>query len=265
MKRAAITPGSDHHAVITEALVAWKAKQAAVGSSDTVTKAFMAPHVRRGMKPDTLRPCLTGKRQLGGVRGRKPNVNRGGQDVITQSVASADRGNKGVVRSTAVTTVMEINPTMTKKQAENAWDRTIKKRAINEGLLKKKAVAAQATTSMRSMITERQQGRWHKTVNLARKEVNSLNVDDGTGVPFGAVEDHFVVNLDEECVCAADGVLSVTGAADVKKHEKEGGGRDSTTMMKVVAAGGAVGPCFALMTGKTLRSSKGLRQDRRLR
>ena len=74
---------------------------------------------------------------------------------------------------------------------------------------------------MRSMITERQQARWHNLINLKRTHLQQLNTEDGTGVPYTSVEDHFVVNLDEESVCAADGVLKVIGLADVKKHEKE--------------------------------------------
>ena len=114
-------------------------------------------------------------------------------------------------------------------------------------------VKAQATTASRSNVTPRQQRRWHDVVDAQRATLQKLNTDDGTGVQYTEVEDNFVVNYDEECLNAADGVVTVVGSKTKKKHEKEGSGRTTISMMKTISAGGGVGPVMALMSGKTPR------------
>ena len=140
---------------------------------------------------------------------------------------------------------------MSSKQALNHYNRTLKPRAVNEKVLTNKSVTAQATTSMRSQITERQQQRWHGMVDSTLARLMSLNTNDGKGVSFTDVMDYFVVNLDEECITAQGGVVKIEGAASVKKHEKETGGRVSMTMMKSITAAGDVGPVTCLMAGQT--------------
>lgn len=126
---------------------------------------------------------------------------------------------------------------------------------MKDGVLVKGTVSAQASTSMRSMITERQQRRWHANVDLARERLHALNTDDGNGVKFKDVEDHFVGNLDEECITAQlGGAPKIVGAASVKKHEKETGGRATMIMMKSITSVGCIGPVTCLMASKTRKS-----------
>ena len=114
-------------------------------------------------------------------------------------------------------------------------------------------VKAQATTASRSNVTERQQQRWHIMYDDQRAVLHKLNTDDGTGVQFSKVEDAFVLNYDEVCLNSADGIVNIIGSATKRKHEKEGSGRTTISMMQTISAAGSVGPVMSLMAGKAPR------------
>ena len=182
-------------------------------------------------------------------RGRPNIIEARTADVVVDAMASAAKGNKGRGRSSAITQLRNATG-LTHKQVVNAWDRTVHAKGRKEKVLTG-LVAGQATTSMRSQISVRQQSRWHRNVNLARAELNKLNVDDGTGIKFADVENHFCGNGDEECLAASmSGGYKIIGAQGSQKHEKEQSTRATCTMVKTIFASGAVGSVFFLMSGK---------------
>ena len=290
MKRASTLPGSAAHTVIEEAVAAWAKELTRVGGATIPTRSWMAPYVARGVKERTLRDRLNNASIGSGKRGRPSLFAESTQQVALDAAASADRGNKGISRKTAIQSFLDMTPGRTQAQARNHWYNTAKPKGVAAGVIKKSLVSPappsiltqpctpstpnlhytrtrahtaccprllqvkpQATTSMRSMVNPRQQRRWHAAVDLARKKLQARNLPDGTGVPYDSVESCFVVNFDEECLMSSDGVVSVIGSANGKKHEKEIAGRTSITFTKVIGADGAVGPVFALMAGKTAK------------
>ena len=73
-----------------------------------------------------------------------------------------------------------------------------------------------------------------------------------TGLPFGKLEDHFIVGGDETCLMAdADGNLKIMGEYGKKKHEKKvADHRGSTTMYRTGTPAGHNGPTAFIMKGK---------------
>ena len=111
--------------------------------------------------------------------------------------------------------IHELKPVISKKQANNHYDRTLKKN--NSTIVKAKFVAAQATTTQRNSITVAQQYRWHKFVDSAINFLQSNNTGlckFGCSKTFGELIDRFIIGGDETCVMASKhGVVRIVGAA----------------------------------------------------
>lgn len=224
------------------------------------------------------------------TRGRKPLLNRGDQTVIADVLASADNGNKvilplfflllapiflrtehapyatvasnarvlanvnahsqGLSRARVIELVQQVNPLLTACQTGDHFTRTLHKRASAEGILTKKAVKAQSTTAMRSMVSIEQQHRWHYAIEsrLDKMSKENLPADE-----FQRLSHHFVLNYDEECFQAQGGIIKVIGSGTACKHETITAGRSTISCLKCGNAAGTMGPTIFLLSGKDQR------------
>ena len=252
-KRTSFAPGTAAHDALTAAIAGWGPAKARGVSA----KAYVRQQQRlSGIASDTLMPYISGSRVL------KPNTTRGRpalldpdqRRVVMDAAASADRGNRGMVRKQLVQEIQDFAD-ITPRQAGDHLARTLLKEGRRLGVLTGNLNSAQSTTAARSQVTARQQARWHGNCDVALAEQRRLNGPDGTGVAFADVQDNFVLNLDEESLGAfPNGSVKVVGAAGQRKHERETPGRTTCSMIKVINSAGDVGPCYFLMTGKKPRA-----------
>lgn len=183
-KRRSYAPGTQSHDDLETAALGWPlAKSRGV----SLMQYCRTVEAEKGISVNTLKPYIYAKpeRQLAGVeqRGRPALLVEEQQQVVADTMASADMGDEGKSRRTAIDMVSQLNPALTTKQAANHYDNTIQPKAKKGGVLSG-TVSAQGTTSMRAMVTPRQQRRWHATVEEGRAELIKRNVDDGTGVRY---------------------------------------------------------------------------------
>ena len=201
------------------------------------------------------------KRREFGVRcGRSKLLNDTQETFLVDNVRRKDRGNDGMTKSEIVDMVQDLKPGLNRKSAADAYDRTVKTKhhQVLTGI-----VSAQATTTKRSAVTVGQQYRWHTLVESMFTRLVKLNVmETGEGdVPeswrpnFLRIMKHFVLNLDEECVAAADGSVRIIGDKEKKKHEKNiHDSRTTMTMVRCGTAGGNCGPTFFLCAGERVKT-----------
>ena len=109
------------------------------------------------------------RRELGKSVGTKPILDDSDRKFMTDILRRADRGNEGMDRREAIDTLQDLFPdrALTRASCSRVLTRSILNHPDNKGLLKKKPVVAQSTTTKRSAITFVQQWRWHKTVDSA--------------------------------------------------------------------------------------------------
>ena len=94
-------------------------------------------------------------RKIGSAVGCRPLLPSGDQRFVAEICARQDRGNNGLERQYVFKYIRDIKPGISKKQAKNHNDRTLKNK--NSKIVKAKLVAAQATTTQRNSITAVQQ------------------------------------------------------------------------------------------------------------
>eukprot|EP00978_Attheya_sp_CCMP212_P031727 scaffold120920_cov35-Attheya_sp.AAC.1 len=191
------------------------------------------------------------KRELGKQGGKRSLLDANSQRFIADVIARHDRGNDGKSTSESIDIVMNMNPKISRKQAADVFNRTI--RPNNKDLLTQNNVTAQATTTKRSAITIPQQYRWFKTYHNALNELRLRNTGlcKLSGKTFGEVIHHFIFGGDESCMMASAGELSIVGSMDRKKHEKKiADSRVSITLYRTGSVAGSQGPTIALMKGK---------------
>ena len=124
-------------------------------------------HVRQkqrlfGIASSTLVHCVSGSRVF------KPNTTRGRpalldpeqRRVIMDAVASADSGNRGMVRKQLVQEIQDFAD-VTPRQAGDHIFRPPLMVGQRLGVLTGNFNSAQSTTAARSQVTERRQARWH--------------------------------------------------------------------------------------------------------
>jgi hypothetical protein len=143
--------------------------------------------------------------------------------------------------------VQAVCPKLTATQAKDAWYHTVRPEGHMKKILKKSTVKAQATTSQRSMITERQQRRWYDNVSYCLRLQAERNLPRAA---FQQAQSSFVANYDEECFQAQGSEVKIVGAAAARKHEAITGGRTTITTLKCGLADGQTGPVIFLMNGK---------------
>lgn len=104
-KRTSFVHGSDAYGLLSEAICRWNGNADVMGKKNlTSFSKFSKEYVSRGLKKETLRKYLNGNKVLAikETRGRPALIQRESQEVIADSIASADHGNRGVSRRTAV-------------------------------------------------------------------------------------------------------------------------------------------------------------------
>lgn len=134
------------------------------------------------------------------------------------------------------------------RKAGLIWDRI---HASNKDRLTGR-VTPQATTTKRSAITFEMMFRWHKLVDDSLRRMRAENVDDGTDVNFEDVIEHFMWNLDEECLMGnAHGTQKVICEKGRRKHEKKTqDSRCSITLLRLGNAAGYQGATILLLKGQ---------------
>jgi hypothetical protein len=195
------------------------------------------------------------RRSLGASVGRQRIVPVETSELLAQCAARADRGNDGKSRKEMIDLLQDVQPELSREQAANTWDRTLKDE--RNKYLKPKLMRAQATTTKRSAITVEQQYRWFTTYNNAVDFLREKNTGrcKKTGRLFGEVIEHFIVGGDETCFIANAGGLQVYGSRDRGKHEKKtDDSRVSITVYRIGSVAGTNGPAFFLMAGKNIKS-----------
>ena len=189
------------------------------------------------------------RRKIGSAVGCRTLLLSGDQSFVAEICARQDIGNDGLERCDVFEYIRELKPCIYKKQANNHYNRTLKKN--NSTIVKAKLVAAQATTTQQNSITVVQQYCWHKFVDSAINFLRSKNkglCKCGNSKTFGELIDHFIIGGDETFVMASkQGVVRIVDAAFRKKHEsKRQDCRDSITMFRTGNAAGDTGPAVFL-------------------
>ena len=107
------------------------------------------------------------RRKIGSAVGCRPLIPSGDHRFAAEMCARQDRGNDGIERCDMFEYIRELKPGISKKQAKNHYERTLKKN--NSTIVKANLVAAQSTTTQRNAITVAQQYRWQNFVDSAIK------------------------------------------------------------------------------------------------
>ena len=180
------------------------------------------------------------------------------QKFVVDTMIQYDRANDGKSPKEMIDMVLEVNSDLSRKQASQTINWTIRPKATGKGGIKPKPVKAQAMTTKRSVITVKQQFRWHMTVEKVFDFLRRMNtgVCCQTGKSFGEVMHHFIIGGDETCFQVSDiGNAMVVAEYGNKKPEKKSQvSRDSITLYRTGAIGGATGLTAFLMKGKMKRS-----------
>ena len=217
---------------------------------------------RRGIPPHTFQKYAhkdkSKRRALGSSMGNPTTMSVDEQEFIAQVTARADRGNDPKSRKETIDCMQELRPTLRRKQLENHWDRTALPRAVAKGILKKRAVIAQATTTKRNAITVPQQFRWHRIMDAAFNLLRTRNTGRcrKSGKTFGEVIHHFLIGGDETGVQASAGNDKVYGDKSRKKQEKTlQDSLDSISVYRTGTLAGNTGPTSFIMKGVIRKSN----------
>ncbi len=170
--------------------------------------------------------------------------------VMSAIICCRDKNGNGMARKEVVSMVRDVCGAPTLKSAENHYDYLIRKGKLQDLKRGGRVVKAQKTTTKRCCINVAQQLRWHGLIESIWEEQVLLNLP---AEQFMEVKAHFMLNLDETCMMASDGNLSVIADSSRKKQEKNSDdNRDSITIVRVGNAAGNAGPQIYLAKGKAL-------------
>eukprot|EP00966_Prymnesium_polylepis_P152788 3529223-Prymnesium_polylepis.1 len=168
----------------------------------------LAPYVCKDKSKRKVLGCSVGRKAL-----VPPDTEQFAVDVLRRK----DRANDGMSRREGIDMLQDLQPVLSRKQAEHQFDSNVRGKHKDEltGIVK-----ASATTEKRCAITVPQQFRWHSTVDGAlaflRERNTGLTPD---GKTFGEVIDHFVAGGDETCLLASDGEVKIIGDKKKIKHD----------------------------------------------
>ena len=73
------------------------------------------------------------RRKIGSAVGCRPLIPSGDQRFVAEICARQDRGNDGIERRNVFEYIFELKPGISKKQAKNHYDRTLKKKNSTMG------------------------------------------------------------------------------------------------------------------------------------
>jgi hypothetical protein len=221
---------------------------------ETSTRQFaMMVNIPNGTLNKYITDDKSKRLTIGASSGPKPLLSSGEGEFVVDVVRRRDRANDGMSNADIVDAISELKPDLSRRQAANAWARTV--RPAHKDVLTG-IVVAQATTTKRTAITVTQQWRWHQTVEFATNELRRRNTGlcAKTGKAFNEVIRHFILGGDETCLLACDGVVKIIGDSEKKKHEKTNqDSRNSITSYRVGSCFGDNGPTAFLMSGKKIR------------
>jgi len=171
-------------------------------------------------------------------------------EFLRRIIKSRDEINKGMERREVITLIMELKQTADRKKCENHYDFLIRKKRLP--LLKRlgRVSTAQPTTTKRSQITVEQQLRWHTTVDSILAELDRVNQP---AVEYQQLKAHFFGNLDECCLRADDGKVTIVASAAKQKTERiMADSRATITSVRVGMASGKQGPFIFLAKGQSI-------------
>ena len=146
-------------------------------------------------------------------------------------VALHDEQSEGLSRQLIVSMVMTAGK-LTRKQAENTWDKTIMPFGRKLGLLTGYVKTQEGTSKRTSSGNASLQRLWHATVtklidNVRNVAMEVLNDEELVRLMLPWL----IVNLDEECLRAAATNGKVVGAKTVVKHDNQAGTSRSATCL----------------------------------
>ena len=196
------------------------------------------------------------RHKLGKASGPPRILDTSNTKFLTDVLRRADRGNEGMSRAEAITTMQELLP-VSRKTGSKLLTKYVLRGTENKGVLKSNLVVAQPTTTKRSAITFEQQWRWHTTVDNAFEQLRAKNQGRCklTGKTFGELIGHFIIGGDEACFIAnATGDGKVIASCDIQKQEKNVDDcRSSITAYRTGTAKGDQGPTGFLLKGDKKR------------
>ncbi len=174
---------------------------------------------------------------------------------VVNLVQASDEAQRPMMRTQVLTALEKITKgkKLTRDQLSNAWHRTILPRAQADKKLTGLVTAQAGTDDRTAAGAEHLQREWHAVIDSALARLRELN----THIPnFSDIEDHFVLNLDEECCMAAGYKTKVYGTQQKTKHDdNRGTSRVSITLVRCGNAANNEGPCFFLLQGKHRRAA----------
>ena len=202
----------------------------------------------------------TKRRRTGAMVGPKLTLSCAERKFMIDVLRRADRGNEGFDRREAIDTLQELmidRGPPSREQCSKILSRHILNHPDSDGLLKKKIVVAQGTTTKRTAITFEQQWRWHTAVDAAYDQLRTRNTGmcKLTGKTFGELMGYFIIGGDEACFMAnAHAGVRVIGSKDVRKQEKNiDDSRCSITAYRTGTVMGDQGPTAFLMKGEKIK------------
>lgn len=195
---------------LEDALLEWNSKTGRHLDGNGEPRTLFVFSMIVGIPYSTLKKYVCGddttRRSVGMSAGRKPLVDETKQNFLKDTLIRHDRGNDGKSPSETIDVIQELVPGLDRKQAAQAFHRTIRPKISGAGGIKPRPVKSQGTTTKRSAITISQQYRWHKSVEKALDFLRRENtgVCRKTGKTFGELVHHFIVGGDETCFQASD-------------------------------------------------------------
>ena len=200
-----------------------------------------------------IHPDANKRRKLGnGERGKKKLLSDEDVKFAGEVLARQDRANDGYNVQEAMDMLKNLNPDMSRRAASRQLSRRVLPVNHARGILKKKPVKPQATTSDRTNINAAQQWRFHTLVDRVFDELRDANLGkcNKSGKTFGEVFQHFVIGLDETCIMSDGHTMQIIGSRDKAKHElRLQDGRKSITIVRTGTAGGTTGPTIFILKG----------------
>ena len=249
---------SPHREILMDALDAWNDKTDLKfdenGEEILDYKIFAN---RMQIPPPTfyayIHPDDNKRRKLGdGERGKKKLLSEDDVKLAGEVLARQDRANDGYTPQEAKAMIGTLNPNITERAAAQQLYRRIMPVNFAAGILKRKTVKLQATTSDRTNINAAQQWRFHTLVDTVFDELRDANLGKckKLGKTFGEVFEHFVIGLDETCIMSKGHTMKIIGARDKSKHElRLQDGRKSITLVRTGTPGGTTGPTIFILKG----------------
>jgi hypothetical protein len=189
--------------------------------------------------------------------GRPPLVNKSNMQATADVLASYDASNRPKTTSYVARTVLRDYYGLTKTQAKNFWNHTLKKVTRDGERLLFVGTADPTTKKRTAAITEESQRAYFSLIQgvralLAKK---SAGGDPAELKAFKELEEHFVLNLDEEVALANAHGVKIVGSRQKKRHQVTShDSRDSISMVRLGNAAGTPCPTIYIIDAEYRKS-----------